>query len=592
MTRPYKREIVRYLDSVTPHAAEAGSANTVLVRDGRLVGLSTDGDGVLLPLRRRIDPSGRAVAILGAGGAARAAAFALVRAGARVDGRRAAGASRPARSRPRPAAPPPGFDELGRLPYDVLVNATPVGSGAIPGESPVAREPAASRAASCSTWSTSRARRRCSPPRAPGAASRSTASRCWWRRRSGSSRPGRASPAPVEAMTEAALDAIAGSRGRGGRGSGLVTARLTQVPPGAQCFVGDGGPASGAASRRAWSPSSRAGTTRRSSRRSSTTPTCSRARRSPRRRTRSWRATGACSRCGPTSPACSRRSRPAGCASARRRCGSTTPARSCATSPCGPAARASSTRWASSTWEATRGPRTPRWWRSRPSASSGSAPGLRAGARPRRASSPGSSRRPGSRPSAPETLRERVESKDPAGVRQVLQGAGVSSGARGGARAAHDARRRPRGARAGGARPSPAARRPRQRSRSCARWRTRSRLPVSAATWPSTWARCAGSTTTPGSCSACSRPTSASRWAAAGATTRCSRASVARCRPSASCWASTAWRCCSSARAGSRPCRWRAPKRSRRPSSAAGSSDAVARRARGARIRFGNGGAR
>ena len=72
VTRPYKSEIVRYLDSVTPHAAEAGSANTVLVRDGRLVGLSTDGDGVLLPLRRRIDPAGRAVTILGAGDARRA----------------------------------------------------------------------------------------------------------------------------------------------------------------------------------------------------------------------------------------------------------------------------------------------------------------------------------------------------------------------------------------------------------------------------------------------------------------------------------------------------------------------------------------
>jgi shikimate 5-dehydrogenase len=34
---------------------------------GRLVGLSTDGDGVIVPLRRRVDPTGRAVAIVGAG---------------------------------------------------------------------------------------------------------------------------------------------------------------------------------------------------------------------------------------------------------------------------------------------------------------------------------------------------------------------------------------------------------------------------------------------------------------------------------------------------------------------------------------------
>jgi len=137
VTRPYKREIVRYLDSLTPNAAEAGSANTVLVQDGRLVGLSTDGDGVLLPLRRRIDPSGRAVTILGAGGAARAAAFALVRAGARVTvaARRVEQAGEVAAATGCAAA---GFEDLGRLPWDVLVNATPVGSGAVPGESPVA----------------------------------------------------------------------------------------------------------------------------------------------------------------------------------------------------------------------------------------------------------------------------------------------------------------------------------------------------------------------------------------------------------------------------------------------------------------------
>ena len=74
VTRPYKGAILGQLDSVTAQAAEAGSANTVVAQDGRLLGLSTDGDGVLVPLRKRIDPAGRRVAILGAGGAARASA--------------------------------------------------------------------------------------------------------------------------------------------------------------------------------------------------------------------------------------------------------------------------------------------------------------------------------------------------------------------------------------------------------------------------------------------------------------------------------------------------------------------------------------
>jgi 3-dehydroquinate dehydratase/shikimate dehydrogenase len=136
VTRPYKGDILNALDSVTPHAAEAGSANTVVVQDGRLVGLSTDGGGVLVPLRRRLDPAGKRVAIVGAGGAARAAAFALVKAGACVTvlARRREQAEDVARTTGCGAAPLETIDSLG---WDVLVNATPVGSGAAPGRSPV-----------------------------------------------------------------------------------------------------------------------------------------------------------------------------------------------------------------------------------------------------------------------------------------------------------------------------------------------------------------------------------------------------------------------------------------------------------------------
>jgi 3-dehydroquinate dehydratase/shikimate dehydrogenase len=139
VTRPYKSDILRHLESVTPNAAEAGSANTVVAQDGRLVGLSTDGDGVLLPLRKRIDPAGRRVAILGAGGAARAAAFALVRSGARVTvlSRRPEQAAEVAAATRCDAAP---LDVFPTLEWDVLVHATPLGSGAFPGRIPVPAE--------------------------------------------------------------------------------------------------------------------------------------------------------------------------------------------------------------------------------------------------------------------------------------------------------------------------------------------------------------------------------------------------------------------------------------------------------------------
>jgi 3-dehydroquinate dehydratase/shikimate dehydrogenase len=136
VTRPYKSEILPHLDSVTPNAAEARSVNTVVVRDGRLIGLSTDGDGVLGPLRRRVDVAGRPVTIVGGGGAARAAAFSLGRAGARVTVR----ARRPGQAAEVAAACRCAHAPLATLadePWDVLINATPVGSGAQPGETPV-----------------------------------------------------------------------------------------------------------------------------------------------------------------------------------------------------------------------------------------------------------------------------------------------------------------------------------------------------------------------------------------------------------------------------------------------------------------------
>jgi 3-dehydroquinate dehydratase/shikimate dehydrogenase len=134
VTHPYKSEIVGHVPSITPMAAESGSVNTVVVQDGRLLGFSTDGDGVLGPLRKRLDVAGRRVVILGAGGAARAAAFALVRAGARV----IVLARRPEQAAAVAADTRCGHGALAALEaeeWDVLVNATPVGSGARPGES-------------------------------------------------------------------------------------------------------------------------------------------------------------------------------------------------------------------------------------------------------------------------------------------------------------------------------------------------------------------------------------------------------------------------------------------------------------------------
>ncbi len=84
VTMPHKADVAAHLDELTPLAERLGSVNCVTNRDGRLVGDSTDGAGLLEALRRGagVDPSGRRAAVIGAGGAARAAVVALADAGA------------------------------------------------------------------------------------------------------------------------------------------------------------------------------------------------------------------------------------------------------------------------------------------------------------------------------------------------------------------------------------------------------------------------------------------------------------------------------------------------------------------------------
>jgi 3-dehydroquinate dehydratase/shikimate dehydrogenase len=210
VTRPYKGEILPHLESVTPNAAEAGSVNTVVARDGRLVGLGTDGDGVLVPLRRRLDPAGRVVAIVGAGGAARAAAFALVRAGARVTvlARRAAQAAEVAAATGCASA---GLDGLAGLAWDVLVNATPLGSGAFPGETPVPAEALRPGAVVFDMVYEPRETPLVAAARAKGCRTIDGVEMLV-AQAVGQFEAWTGAPAPVEAMTEAALAAIAEAR--------------------------------------------------------------------------------------------------------------------------------------------------------------------------------------------------------------------------------------------------------------------------------------------------------------------------------------------------------------------------------------------
>ena len=107
----------------------------MVVEGERLRGLSTDGVGVTAPLERHLPLEGASVVVLGAGGAARAAAFALRKKGAAVtllarDPEKAAEAARSI------GCDYGALSSAGERPFDAVVNATPLGGGAHVDRSP------------------------------------------------------------------------------------------------------------------------------------------------------------------------------------------------------------------------------------------------------------------------------------------------------------------------------------------------------------------------------------------------------------------------------------------------------------------------
>ncbi|MBA2303439.1 MAG: shikimate dehydrogenase [Acidobacteria bacterium] len=134
VTAPLKVAMMDHVDQRDPLATEVGAMNTLVVRQGRWIGANTDVAGFLAPLKGRMALRGTRAAVLGAGGAARAVAVALKRAGAevRIYARRVSQAKTVAALvgvRTGTFPPAPGS-------WDVLVNATSSGSG--PGdESPM-----------------------------------------------------------------------------------------------------------------------------------------------------------------------------------------------------------------------------------------------------------------------------------------------------------------------------------------------------------------------------------------------------------------------------------------------------------------------
>jgi shikimate dehydrogenase len=129
VTMPHKIRIMPFLDELSEDACAIGAVNTVVNEGQVLVGHNVDWFGALDALAEQVDPLGKQAAVIGAGGGARAIAYALTRAGAAVTiyNRTAErGKALADRLGARFGGPPDALSEATEV--DILIHATPAGT--------------------------------------------------------------------------------------------------------------------------------------------------------------------------------------------------------------------------------------------------------------------------------------------------------------------------------------------------------------------------------------------------------------------------------------------------------------------------------
>ncbi|HSZ16968.1 MAG TPA: shikimate dehydrogenase [Terracidiphilus sp.] len=138
VTMPLKEEVLPHLANMDPLTAKIGACNTLRTgADGKLYGFNTDVVGVVRPLEKRLRLKGARVAVLGAGGAARAAVFGLVDQGAEVfvvnrTHEHAVTLARQAKAKSLK------HEVFAKQHFDVLINATPCGMKGVKQALPIA----------------------------------------------------------------------------------------------------------------------------------------------------------------------------------------------------------------------------------------------------------------------------------------------------------------------------------------------------------------------------------------------------------------------------------------------------------------------
>ena len=126
VTLPHKVAVMEYLDEIDRDAARIGAVNTIVNRNGKLIGYNTDWQGAINALQTRTTLDGKSAAIIGAGGAARAIGFGLktVAGHLTILNRTSKTGEQLAADLQADFLP---LDECRPNHYDILINTTPVG---------------------------------------------------------------------------------------------------------------------------------------------------------------------------------------------------------------------------------------------------------------------------------------------------------------------------------------------------------------------------------------------------------------------------------------------------------------------------------
>ena len=125
VTIPYKKDVIAHLDELSPIAKKLGAVNTIVRRDGKLIGHNTDYFGFLTMVRTSgLDVAGKKVLVLGTGGASKPVVAVMEELGGRVVQISRSGEN--------------NYENIGiHADAAVIVNATPVGMYPQTGISPV-----------------------------------------------------------------------------------------------------------------------------------------------------------------------------------------------------------------------------------------------------------------------------------------------------------------------------------------------------------------------------------------------------------------------------------------------------------------------